>query len=114
MTVYYPIEELTTTGCRSGFAWTTGKQSDYSRHAGVLTIWGQRCYDVYEVEESPCDHGRGFVLFKVTPDTGKIECQYAVFCGSDDVGRCECKSFTRDGSCKHLKAVAELLIKQWL
>lgn len=109
MTTFTELLEPTKSEKHGAFIFTTGQQSDYSPHAGVLTIMGSRCYSVFNVEEFPCDHGRGFMLFKVTPGSDTTESQYSVFVGSDDVGQCECKGFTAHGRCKHLACIGELL-----
>ncbi len=83
--------------------------ADFGMKTGTLMISGSRSYAVYDVEEFPVDHGRGFMLFKKTPGTDITEDRYACFLGSDDVGRCECKGFTRYGSCKHLQSLFALV-----
>lgn len=83
--------------------------SDFGIKTGTLTIAGSRAFAVYDVEEFPADHGRGFMLFKKTPGTDITEDRYACFVGSDDVGHCECKGFASGGRCKHLQSLYELV-----
>ena len=108
MPVYTELLEPTKSEKHGCFIFTSGS-TDFTNSSGTLTICGTRSFAVYDVEEFPADHGRGFMLFKKTPGTDKTEDRYACFIGSDDVGRCECKGFYSTGRCKHLASLHELV-----
>lgn len=110
MTTYTELLEPTKSERHGAFIFTDGS-TDNTNKSGTLTIMGTRSYAVYDVEEFPADHGRGFMLFKraETPGSDKTESQYAVFCGSDGVGHCECRGFYATGRCKHLASLIELV-----
>lgn len=108
MTSYTELLEPTKSEKHGAFIFTDGS-TDNTNKSGTLTIMGSRSYAVYDVFEFPADHGRGFMLFKVTPGTDKTEDRYAVYCGSDGVGHCECKGFYSTGKCKHLASIVELV-----
>lgn len=87
----------------------TSSPDDFGPHIGTLTVSTTRSHTVYWVEEFPCDHGRGFMLFKRAGGTDHEETQYGCFLGSDGTGHCECKGFTRYAKCKHLASLHELV-----
>lgn len=108
MTTYTELLEPTKSERHGSFIWTPGS-TDYTNRSGTLTISGTRSFAVYDVEEFPADHGRGFMLVKTAGGTDKDESRYAVYCGSDGTGHCECKGFYSTGKCKHLASIAELV-----
>lgn len=108
MTTYTELLEPTKSEKHGSMIWTPGS-TDYSNRSGTLTISGTRSYAVYDVEEFPADHGRGFRLAKTAGGTDREESQYFVFIGSDGVGHCDCKGFTATGRCKHLASLAVLV-----
>lgn len=111
MTTYTELLPETKSEKRAAFIWTpaTDFDTESSTHAGTLTITTTRSFTVYDVSEFPCDHGRGFNLKKTAGGTDGTEPFYNCFVGSDDVGLCDCKGFTRYGRCKHLMALADLV-----
>ena len=108
MTTYTELRERQTGERIGSVILTTDRQSDHGPHAGVMTICGERAYDVFDVEESPADHGREFTLIKRDADGDAIHVEH-VFAGSDGTGRCTCRSFRDDGPCLHVRAIGELI-----
>lgn len=108
MTSYTELLEPTSTEKHGSFIWTPGSTDDTNR-SGTLTISGTRSFAVYDVEEFPADHGRGFRLMKTFGGTDSTEQQYFVFAGSDGVGHCDCRGFSAHGRCKHTAALHLLI-----
>jgi hypothetical protein len=85
---------------------------------GVVELAQKRSVTQYTLAEAQTDwDGRAFVFCKVDGYEGTDEREggYSVFCarnGQDSY--CDCKGFTRWGHCKHLRAVRELMRKDWL
>lgn len=107
-TSYTELLEPTKSEKHGCFIFTPGS-TDFTNKSGTLTISGTRSYTVYDVEEFPCDHGRGFLLRKTAGGTDKSETHYSCFVGTDDVCRCECKGYYATGRCKHLASLADLV-----
>jgi hypothetical protein len=108
MTTYTELLPATKSEKHAVLTWEAATDNAMSHEAGTLTISGKRSHCSYRVEEFPCDHGRGFMLFKLLPGSDKTEEQYAVFCGNGQ-GQCECKGFAAVGNCKHVASICELV-----
>ncbi|AWM41780.1 hypothetical protein GobsT_71130 [Gemmata obscuriglobus] len=108
MTVYTELLEPTKSEKHGSIIWTPAGE-EYGHRAGTLTISGTKSFAVYDVDEFPCDEGRGFMLLKKTPGTDATEDHYSVHVGSDRSMRCECRGFYSHHHCKHVSAIFELL-----
>jgi len=86
----------------------TNDPTGYIPTAGTLTLTGKRCHCRYLIEEFPADHGRGFMLFKMSEGSDKTEERYACLIGKH-ARQCECKGYTHAGRCKHLAALVTLI-----
>lgn len=108
MTTFTELLPKTKSEKHGVLTWEPAADNATRPEAGTLTISGKRSHTQYRVEEFPCDHGRGFMLFKLTPGTDATEEQYGCFLGSDGTGHCECKGYYSTGACKHLASLLTL------
>lgn len=101
---------------KSAIRWEPIECPECPQTAGVLSIDTDHASARYVVSEFPTGwDGRGFLLAKLTGGTDTTRESYSCFVarnGQDE--QCECKGFTRHGTCKHVDAVRALIGNGWL